>query len=62
MRSRMPETYKTLNLPPLTDEQMAELEALKNMKEEDIDVDDIPECRFNDLHHYYVQPYIPHSL
>jgi uncharacterized protein (DUF4415 family) len=30
------------NLPPLTKEQKAEIEALKNMKDEDIDFSDIP--------------------
>jgi uncharacterized protein (DUF4415 family) len=30
------------NLPPLTAEQMARIEALKNMRDEDIDYSDIP--------------------
>ena len=30
------------NLPPLTEQQKAELEKLKNMKDEDIDFSDIP--------------------
>lgn len=30
-------------MPPLTAEELAELEALKNMKDEDIDFSDIPE-------------------
>ena len=29
-------------MPPLSDEQMAEIEALRNMKDEDIDYSDIP--------------------
>lgn len=30
-------------MPPLTAEELAELEALRNMKDEDIDFSDIPE-------------------
>ena len=33
----------TKNIPPLTAEQIAELEYIKNMKDEDIDLSDIPE-------------------
>lgn len=50
--SRMPKTYKPLNLPPLTEDQIEELKALKNQKEENIDYSDAPECRFKDPHHY----------
>lgn len=53
--NRMPKTYKNLNLPPLSEEQKAELEALKQMKEEDIDYSDAPPCDFRDPHHYYAQ-------
>lgn len=31
------------DMPPLTAEELAELEALRNMKDEDIDFSDIPE-------------------
>ena len=51
--SRMPKTYKPLNLPPLTDEQLKRLNTVKGMKEEDIDTKDIPEWKINDPHHYY---------
>ena len=30
-------------IPPLTEEELAEIEALKNMRDEDIDLSDIPE-------------------
>lgn len=53
--SRMPKTYKPLDLPPLTEDQIEELKVLKNQKEEDIDYSDAPECRFKNLHHYYAQ-------
>ena len=52
---KMPKTYETLNLPPLTDEQLKRLKTVKGMKEEDIDTKDIPEWKFNDPHHYYAQ-------
>ena len=31
------------NIPPLTDEELAEIEALKNMSDDEIDFSDIPE-------------------
>ena len=34
--SKMPRTYESLNLPPLTDEQLKRLKTVKGMKEEDI--------------------------
>ena len=53
--SKMPRTYESLNLPPLTDEQLKRLKTVKDMKEEDIDTKDIPEWKFKDPHHYYAQ-------
>ena len=35
------------------EEQKNELEALRNMKEEDINTDDIPEVDFSSAHNYY---------
>ena len=46
-------TYREISFPPLTEEQKKELEALENMKEEDIDTDDIPEADFSDAEFYY---------
>ena len=40
-------------MPPLTEEQEKELEALRYMKEEDINTDDIPEADFSNAHNYY---------
>lgn len=40
-------------MPPLTEDQEKELEALRNMKEEDINTDDIPEVDFSNAHNYY---------
>lgn len=37
----------------MTEEQDKELEALGNMKEEDIDTDDIPETDFSDAEFFY---------
>ena len=37
------DNFATKNIPPLTPEQIAELEYLHNMKDEDIDYSDIPE-------------------
>ena len=31
------------NIPPLTEEELAEIEALKNMSDDEIDFSDIPE-------------------
>lgn len=53
--SKMPKTYESLNLPPLTDEQLKRLKTVKGMKEENIDTKDIPEWKFNDPHRYYAQ-------
>ena len=46
-------TYREISFPPLTEEQKKELEALGNMKEEDIDTDDTPEADFSDAEFYY---------
>ena len=46
-------TYYEISFPPLTEEQEKELEALKNMKEEDIDTNDIPEVDFSNAQNYY---------
>ncbi|MCH5295960.1 MAG: hypothetical protein J1F14_08705 [Treponema sp.] len=35
--------YKTIDFPPLTDEQRKELEHLESMDDNDIDYSDIPE-------------------
>lgn len=42
--NKMQRTYKMIDFPPLTDEQKKELEFIKNQKEEDIDLSDIPEA------------------
>ena len=49
----MKRTYREISFPPLTEEQEKELEALGNMKEEDIDTDDTPEADFSDAEFYY---------
>lgn len=46
-------TYREISFPPLTEEQKKELEALRYMKEEDINTDDIPEADFSNAHNYY---------
>lgn len=47
-------TYRRIDFPPLTDAQKKELEALGNMKEEDINTEDIPEVDFSDAALRYV--------
>jgi hypothetical protein len=37
--------YSTIDFPPLTDEQKAELESLKSMRDEEIDTSEIPSAR-----------------
>lgn len=37
--------YTKLNFPPFTAEQKKEIEVLKNLKDKDIDLSDIPECK-----------------
>ncbi len=34
--------FNSKPIPPLTEEELAEIEALKNMRDEDIDFSDIP--------------------
>lgn len=40
--------YRHIDFPPLTEAQEKELENLKNMEEEDINTEDIPEVDFSD--------------
>ena len=47
-------TYRRIDFPPLTDAQKKELEALGNMKEEDINTEDIPEVDFSDAALRYI--------
>ena len=47
-------TYRRIDFPPLSDAQKKELEALENMKEEDINTEDIPEVDFSDAALRYV--------
>ena len=46
-------TYRQIDSPPLTEEQKKRLDAVKAMKDEDIDTDDIPEADFSDASLYY---------
>ena len=48
-----PTSYREISFPPLTEEHEKELEVLRNMKEEDIDTDDIPKTDFTDAEFYY---------
>lgn len=43
MKKMQQEFYKPIDFPPLTEEQMMELEYLKSMDESDVDCSDIPE-------------------
>ena len=43
-------SYREISFPPLTEEHEKELEVLRNMKEEDIDTDDIPKADFVSAH------------
>ena len=45
-------SYREISFPPLTEEREKELEVLRNMKEEDIDTDDIPKADFTDADFY----------
>ena len=45
--------YRQIDFPPLTDAQKKELETLRNMKEEEINTDDIPEVDFSDAAFHY---------
>lgn len=46
-------SYREISFPPLTVEHEKELEVLRNMKEEDINTDDIPKADFTDAEFYY---------
>lgn len=43
MKKTQQQFYKTIDFPPLTDEQRKELEYLESMDDNDIDYSDIPE-------------------
>ncbi len=49
----MRKKYRKIEFPALTKEQEEELEALGNMREEDINIEDIPEVDFTDAHSFY---------
>ena len=49
----MKKKYRKIEFPALTKELEEELEALRNMREEDINTDDIPEVDFTDAHPFY---------
>ena len=46
-------TYRQIDFPPLTEEQKKRLEAVKSKKDEDIDINDIPEVDFSDANFFY---------
>lgn len=52
--NKMQRTYKVIDFPPLTDEQKQEIDCLAAMKDEDIDISDIPESS-GDGGFYYIQ-------
>ena len=41
---RTSKSYKNINLPSLSEEQLKEIETLKSMSDEQIDTSDIPEA------------------
>lgn len=49
----MQKTYKMTDFSPLTDEQKKELEFIKNQKDEDIDLSDIPELNGDGGFYYF---------
>ena len=49
----MRKKYRKIEFPALTKEQEEELEALGNMREEDINIEDIPEVDFTGAHPFY---------
>ena len=51
----MQHSYKMIDLPPLTAEQLNELEYLKNMPDSEIDYSDIPEKLETPVMPYYFQ-------
>ncbi len=46
-------TYKQIDFPPLTKEQKKEIEALRKMRDEDINTEDIPEVDFSNAVYRY---------
>ena len=46
-------SYREISFSPLTEEHKKELEVLRNMKEEDINTDDIHKADFTDAEFYY---------
>ena len=55
---RIQKNYKTINLPSLNDNQLKEIELLKNKSDDSIDLKDIPEVTINELktgHFYYTK-------
>lgn len=53
MKKMQQQSYKTIDFPPLTGEQIKELEYLKSMDESDIDCSDIPEKLETPVLSYY---------
>lgn len=45
--------YRQIDFPPLTKEQKKRLETVKAMKDEDINIKDIPEADFSDASFFY---------
>ena len=52
---QMQKEYKTIDFPPLTEDQKKELDMLNNMPDSKIDLSDIPETDFSNGHFYYIQ-------
>lgn len=52
----MQRIYEPIDFPPLTEEQKAEIEYLKNMSDDEIDYSDAPKCDFTNGYSYYIQP------
>ena len=50
-----PRPYKAIDFPPLTEEEKASLERLKNLPDSEIDLSDCPEVSGNGGF-YYIQP------
>lgn len=51
--------YEAIDFPPLTAEQLAEVEQIKNLPDEKIDLSDIPECKGNGGFYYAQSLKIP---
>ena len=52
---QMQKEYKTIDFPPLTEEQQKELKLLDKMPDSEIDLSDSPETDFSNAHFYYIQ-------